>query len=152
MRPALLAATLGLTLATASAAAAGSIAVKGAWIRTPPPGAPTAAGYATITNNGISSDRLMRAYSPVAASVTPHQMSMTGGVMRMRPLPAGLPIGASATLSLSPNSDHLMLMGLKGPLKAGQHVRVVLMFQRAGDVPVDFVVRDDASGVGGMHM
>ena len=152
MRPALLAATLSLALGAASMAVAGSIAATGAWIRTPPPGAPTAAGYVTLTNHGISSDRLMGGHTAVAATVTPHQTSMTGGVMRMRPLPAGLPIGASASVSLSPNSDHLMLMGLKGVLKAGQHVRVVLMFQRAGDVPVDFVVRDDAGGVGGMHM
>jgi periplasmic copper chaperone A len=140
----------GLVLFTASLAAAATVEVRDAWIRTPPPGAPTAAGYATVTNHGISSDRLTGAYSGGAASVGLHQMSMAGGVMRMRPITGGLPIGASASVSLTPNGDHLMLTGLKAPLKAGQHVKIVLQFQRAGNVAADFVVRD--AGPGGMHM
>jgi copper(I)-binding protein len=149
MRALLFAAVASLVLAAASAAAAATVEVKDAWIRTPPPGAPTAAGYATLTNHEISSDRLMGAHS-AAAGVALHQMSMTGGVMRMRPVTGGLPIGASASVSLSPNGYHLMLTGLKAPLKAGQHVRIVLQFQRAGDIAADFVVRD--AGPGGMHM
>jgi periplasmic copper chaperone A len=143
MRSGLLAAAVGIALAAAGAAAAGTIEVRNAWIRTPPPGAPTAAGYVTLTNHGISSDRLMGGHSGVAASVAPHQMSMAGGVMRMRPITGGLPIGASATLSLGPSGNHLMLIGLKAPLKAGQHVKIVLQFQRAGDIAGDFVVRDN---------
>jgi copper(I)-binding protein len=74
--------------------------------------------------------------------------------MRMRPMTGGAPIGASATLKFSPSGDHLMLIGLKSPLKAGTHVRITLQFQRAGAVVGDFVVRDAAPGGGmaGMHM
>jgi copper(I)-binding protein len=137
----------------ASAAGAATIEVKGAWIRATPPGATTAAGYASLTNHGLSTDRLMGAHTAVAANVAPHQMSMAGGVMRMRPITGGLPIAASATVSLSPNGNHLMLTGLKRPLKVGSHVRIVLQFQRAGDVAADFVVRADApGGMAGMHM
>ena len=142
MRPALLAALSIVALLAVGAASAATIEVKDAWIRTPPPGAPTAAGYATIVNHAISSDRLTGAYSGAAASVGLHQMSTSGGVMRMRPITGGLALGASASLSLSPNGDHLMLTGLKAPLKAGQHVKIVLQFQRAGNVAADFVVRD----------
>jgi hypothetical protein len=124
--------------------------VKNAWIRTPPPSAPTAAGYAVITNHGIASDRLTGAYSAAAASVGLHEMDKQGGVMRMRPITGGLAIGASATVKLDPNGRHLMLTGLKKPLKAGQHVRIVLQFQRAGEVAADFVVRDAPAG--GMRM
>jgi copper(I)-binding protein len=146
----LAAAVLGLALFVATQAAAADIAVKGAWIRTPPPGAPTAAGYATITNHAISSDRLTGAYSGAAAGVGLHQMTTAGGVMRMRPVTGGLAIGAAASVSLAPNAYHLMLTGLKAPLKAGQHVRIVLQFQRAGNVATDFVV--GAGPPGGMHM
>jgi len=142
MRPLLFAAVTSLAVAAASLAAAATIEVKDAWIRTPPPGAPTAAGYVTVINHAISSDRLTGAYSGAAASVGLHQMSTSGGVMRMRPITGGLALGASASLSLSPNGDHLMLTGLKAPLKAGQHVKIVLQFQRAGNVAADFVVRD----------
>jgi len=154
MRLALLAALSAVALLTAGAAGAGTIEVKGAWIRTPPPGAPTAAGYATIVNHGISSDRLIGASTRAATGAQLHQMSTAGGIMRMRPMTGGAPIGASASLKLSPSGDHLMLIGLKSPLKAGAHVKITLQFQRAGAVVGDFVVRDaaPAGGMAGMHM
>jgi copper(I)-binding protein len=137
----------------ASVAAADTIEVKDAWIRTPPPGAPTAAGYATVVNHGISSDHIIGVSTRAAASAQLHQMSMAGGVMRMRPITGGLPIGASAAVKFTPNGDHLMLVGLKSPLKAGAHVKITLQFQRAGAVVADFVVRDAAPGaMGGMRM
>ena len=146
MRPSLPAVIALALLAGCSAqggvSAGSAIQVKDAWIRTPPPGAPTAAGYATIINRGIASDRLTGAYSGAAASVGLHEMDKAGGVMRMRPIAGGIAIGASATVKLEPNGRHLMLSGLKNPLKAGQHVRVVLQFQRAGQAPADFVVRN----------
>lgn len=132
-----------VTACSAQSAPSGvKIEVKNAWIRTPPPGAPTAAGYATITNHQISSDRLNGASTGVAASVSVHDMDKAGGVMRMRAVEGGLPIAASGTVTLAPNGRHLMLTGLKHPLKAGEHVRVVLRFERAGQVPAEFVVRD----------
>ncbi len=153
MRFAQLVALSAAALLTAGAASAATIEVKDAWIRTPPPGAPTAAGYATITNRGFTSDRLTGVRTAAAASADLHQMSMAGGVMRMRPITGGLPIGASATVKFGPNGDHLMLVGLRSPLKAGAHVKVTLQFQRAGAVVADFVVRDAApGGMAGMHM
>ena len=118
------------------------VQVKNAWIRTPPPGAPTAAAYASITNRAIASDRLTGAYTSAAASVGLHESTKQGGIMRMRPLAGGLAIGSSATITLAPNGRHLMLTGLKRALSAGQHVRIVLQFQRAGNVPAEFVVHD----------
>jgi copper(I)-binding protein len=147
-----LALAAALLLFSVAQAAAATVEVRNAWIPVPPPGAPTAAGYATITNRQISSDRLMGARSGAAASVALHQMSKSGGIMRMRPVTGGLAIGASATVTLAPAGYHLMLTGLKAPLKVGQHVRIVLQFQRAGDVAADFVVRAAGGGMGGMHM
>jgi copper(I)-binding protein len=150
MRPILAAILLALVATTAVAKPPG-IEVRGAWIRATPPGAPTAAGYVTITNTGPTTDRLMGGQASVAQTVQVHEMSMAGGMMRMRPIAGGLPIGASATVKLTPSGDHLMFIGLKGPLKPGQHVRVMLSFTRAGNVPVDFPVLAAAPG-GGMHM
>ena len=145
-------ATLALAgLGTGAAAQAAGIEVRNAWIPATPAGAPTAAGYATITNHGISSDRLTGGATTVAASVEVHEMSTAGGVMRMRPVAGGLAIGASASVTFDPGRYHLMLMGLKHPLAAGQHVRIVLHFTRAGDVPADFVVKPGGA-MAGMHM
>jgi copper(I)-binding protein len=151
------AALVCLSLALAAHAAAPSIVVRDAWIRATPSGAATAAGYGVITNRGPTTDRLMGASTAVAQSVEVHQMSTAGGIMRMRALPAGLPIAASGTVRLAPNGYHLMLTGVKRPLKAGEHVRLTLKFQRAGAVPVDFTVRSGepvktAGGMAGMHM
>jgi copper(I)-binding protein len=152
MRHLIAAAVAGVFLLAAGAASAADVDVSGAWIRTTPPGAVTAAAYATIANHGFS-DRLIDGRTVVAASVIPHQMLMTGGVMRMRPIVGGLGLSASQTVTLGPNGDHLMLLGLKQPLKAGQHVKIILDFKRAGAVPVDFLVRDTApGGMFGMHM
>jgi hypothetical protein len=153
MRPSLFASILALSLAAAGVAAAASIEVKDAWIRSTGPGAPTAAGYATIVNHDFTSDRLTGADTRVAASVQLHHMSTAGGIMRMRPIAGGLAMAGSATLRLTPNGDHFMLIAPKGPLKAGTHVKVTLEFQRAGRIAADFVVRDAApAGVAGMHM
>ena len=153
MRPCLLAAMSALCVVATGAACAATIEVRDAWVRTPPPGAPTAAGYATIINHGISSDRMTGASTRAAGSAQLHQMSMAGGIMRMRPMTGGAPIGASGSLKLAPSGEHLMLIGLKTPLKAGAHVTITLQFQRAGAVVADFVVRDAApSGMAGMRM
>jgi copper(I)-binding protein len=69
---------------------------------------------------------------------------MAGGMMKMRAMPRGLVVAGSSTVRLQPEGYHLMLAGLRRPLAAGQKVRITLRFQRAGDVPADFTVRDTA--------
>jgi hypothetical protein len=155
MRPFLagFALAFGLLAAFGVQAAPQGIEARDAWIRATPPGATTAAGYVTLTNHGISSDRLMGGQTRAAQSVEAHHTSMAGGMMRMRPIVGGLSIGAGATVKFEPAGDHLMLTGLKGPLQAGQHVKVTLNFTRAGAVVVDFLVRADApGGMGRMGM
>ena len=49
-----------------------------------------AAGYLRITNTGSEPDRLLSASMPLAGRGDVHEMSMQGGVMRMRPLAQGL--------------------------------------------------------------
>jgi periplasmic copper chaperone A len=149
MRPLVFSSLFGLAALAAGAAHAGDIEVRNAWIRATTAGMPTAAAYATITNHAISSDRLTGARTSAATSAELHQMTTSGGVMRMRAMLGGIPIGASASINLSPNGEHLMLVGVKGPLTAGAHVKITLQFQRAGSVVADFTVRYAAPG---MHM
>ena len=114
--------------------------VRDARIRTPPPGAPTAAGYAIITNASRQDDRLLGADSPAAASVEIHAMSMAGGIMRMRPVAEGLPVGSGRTVRLAEGGYHFMFVSPTRPLRLGQIVAVTLRFERAGRVPVAFKV------------
>ena len=43
-------------------------------------------------------------------------------------------------LRFAPGGYHLMLMGLKQPLVAGERFPLTLHFRKAGDVPVEIVV------------
>jgi copper(I)-binding protein len=128
------------------------IRVSGAWTPAPPPGAPTAAGYLTIVNEGSAPDRLLGGSSPAAVQVQLHSMSTEGGIMRMRPLAGGLPIAPHSTVKVQPGGAHLMLAGLKRPLKVGQHVPVTLDFARAGHLQVSFVVQPQGAGAPSMGM
>jgi hypothetical protein len=98
----------------------------------------------TITNTGAAADRLVSASSPAAGKVEIHEMSMQDNIMKMRELPRGLPIEAGKTVSLSPGGYHLMLLGLKAPLKKGDKITVTLNFEKAGKVDVTL----DVEGIG----
>lgn len=130
-----------------------SIEVEDAWCPPTPPGAPTAAGYLTIRNAGRAPDRLLDGSTTLAAVVQLHSMSTQGGVMRMRPMTGGLAVAGGATARVQPGDGlHLMLIGLKRPLRAGEHVPITLRFARAGAVRADFAVRPQLSATSGGQM
>lgn len=123
------AAALAALSITLSQAFATDVAVTGAWIRTPVPGAPAAAAYLTLTS--AHGGRLVAAATPAAAHADLHEMRMDGDVMRMRALDA-LALPASQAVSLAPNGNHLMLTGLKaGALKDGARVPLTLTVEDA---------------------
>jgi copper(I)-binding protein len=121
---------------------AGDLVVTNAWSRATPKGATIGVGYLELANQGKAPDRLLGASSPSAAKVEIHEMSMQGGVMRMRPLVGGLVI---ETVKLAPNGSHLMLIGLKSPLKKGDKVKAALNFEKAGKVEIEL----DVEAIGG---
>lgn len=119
----------------------GALEIRDAWSRATPHGAQVAAGYLTLVNTGREGDRLVSGSSPAADKVEIHTMSMEGGVMRMRPLPAGLEVKPGTTVELKPNGLHLMFMGLKEGLVPGQRIKATLVFEKAGATQVEFTVR-----------
>jgi periplasmic copper chaperone A len=65
--------------------------------------------------------------TPVAGESELHDMVMDGDVMRMRALDAlNLPAGQPVVLRPGPGGQHLMLMGLKRTLKAGDVLALTL--------------------------
>lgn len=121
-------------LAAGGAALAGDIEVVDAWSRPTPPGAEAGVVYFTITNRGRS-DRLVGASSPVAERAELHISQMEGGVMKMRPL-AAVEVKKGAPTSFEPSGRHVMLTGLRKPLKRGDAFPLVLRFAKAGSVKV----------------
>jgi periplasmic copper chaperone A len=120
---------------------AGDLVISQAWSRATPKGAKTGGGYLTIENRGSAPDRLIGGSADVAGSIQVHEMSMEGGVMKMRPVEKGLTIEPGKTVKLAPGGYHLMMMDLKAPLKQGEKVAVTLEFERAGKVPVSLDVQ-----------
>ena len=118
----------------------GAVTVEQPWSRATPHGADTAVGYLTIRNRGDAPDRLVSASSDIAGRVGPHSMVMTDGVMQMRALPQGIAIPPHGSAVLAPSGDHLMFEALKRPLRAEETFPATLTFEKAGPVPVTFMV------------
>ena len=119
---------------------AGDLAIERPWMRATPGGATVAGGYVRITNTGKAPDRLVGTSIPLAGRGEVHEMSMDGGVMKMRPVEGGLEIKPGQTVELKPGGFHLMFMDLRSGPKAGETIRGTLVFERAGTVAVEFAV------------
>lgn len=120
--------------------ASGSISVEKAWSRATPTGAKVAAGFVTIKNDGDAPDRLVSASADSAGETQIHQMSMAGGVMKMRPVPEGIVIPPKSSVVLEPNGYHLMFMDFAQPLKQGDSFPAKLNFEHSGSMDVTFEV------------
>lgn len=133
-----------LTVFAASASAheykLGTLEIKHPWTRATPKNAPVAGGYLKIINTGTTPDRLTGGSAEVAQKFEIHQMSMDGGVVKMRELKEGLEISPGATVELKPGSYHIMMMNLSRPLAKGDRVKGSLTFEKAGKIDVEFTV------------
>ncbi len=118
---------LGLVLAAAALPALAQTTVTDAWVRGTVAQQKATGLFATLTS--AQGGRLVSASSPVAAMVEIHEMKMEGDTMRMRALDAGLALPAGQPVQLKPGGLHVMLMGLKQPLGAGDVVPVTLVVE-----------------------
>ena len=128
--------TLGLAglLVHADDFSRGAVTVSQPYARATAPGQAVGGGFMTIANKGAD-DRLLSATSKLAKSIELHTMSMEGDVMRMRQVEA-IALPAGQRVEFKPGALHMMFMGLKAPLKAGDKVPVTLKFEKAGELKV----------------
>ncbi|MBA3941761.1 MAG: hypothetical protein C0520_11165 [Sphingopyxis sp.] len=105
------------------------------------------AAYVAIANLGTQPDRLLSARCACAARVELHRVVRQGEKVSMES-DWPLPVPPGGRTEIGPGTPlHLMLMGTTAPLAAGGSVAVILVFERAGAVRVDFrVVADSAKG------
>ena len=139
--PMLAGATLALAALVAQAqdAKIGAITITHAYARATVPGQPAGGAFLTIANAGAD-DKLLSARSGAAKSAELHTMKMDGDVMRMREVES-IDVPAGQTVELKPGNFHVMMMGLKAPLKAGDHFPLTLKFEKAGEVQVEVPVQ-----------
>lgn len=114
------------------------------WARATPPRASTAAVYLTLISP--TNDALTGASTPVAQKSGVHETRMEGNIMRMRAVEGGLDLPAGKPVTLAPDGYHIMLEGLKAPLKPGQSVPIRLTFRNAPPLDVQAQVRPIGTG------
>ena len=111
-------------------AAAGSalaqVNVSSAWARSTVPGQSGTGAFMTIVSK--DGGKLVGAASAVAGVVELHEMAMDNNVMKMRAIPA-LDLPAGREVQLKPGGYHVMLLDLKGQVKAGDVVPVTLVLE-----------------------
>ena len=143
-------ATFGLSLLLvafgADNAHAGDIEVANTWSRALPPMSSNGAVYFTIKNSGKLPDRLLGGSTAMAERAELHTHEMEGDLMHMRRVPS-IEVNPGDKRVLQPGEMHMMMIGLKGPLKAGERFPMMLEFERAGMIHVEVeVLAADASG------
>jgi hypothetical protein len=112
-----------------------SIVIEHPWSRATPAGAKNGAVYATVINSGNSDDSLIGAATPVGGQVQFHSVVEENGVSRMRELPA-VEVRPGAKVTFGPGGMHIMVVGLKEPLKEGQSFPMTMTFEKAGKIDV----------------
>lgn len=136
---------------------ASSVTIKDPWVKAADTG--MTAAFGTLGN---SSDQEVRVVSASAASVTAkaqlHEMAADdSGQMVMREKPNGIALPAGKSHELKPGGDHIMLLDLIKPVRAGDDVRITLTFADKSTKSFTAPARsfsgaaeDYTSGTGGM--
>ena len=113
--------------------------VRNGYVRGLPPGSANTSAYMTLVNTSDQDMVLTGATSPASASVTLHKSVEHGGMMSMEPV-TSVTLPAHGKLELKSGGMHLMLMGLKRPLREGYNVKLTLQFEGGFLLPVELPV------------
>lgn len=146
VKPMFSAVLLGLALALAACdsgtgTAAQSVKVEKVYARAVPPGQANSAAFMILSNTSGHAYSVTAAASPVANTVELHTHTNVNGVMEMRQVPK-IDIPANGSTELKPGGLHVMLIGLKQELKAGDKTSVTLTFDDGTTTTVDAPVQD----------
>ncbi len=111
------------------------VSVTHAWA---PPSMAQTNGVGFLTLNASGDDALIGVESDCCKIIEMHEMTMKNDVMRMRRVEK-IALPDHEDVKLKSGGYHLMLIGLKKPLEAGDKIPVTLNFEHAK--PVDAVLQ-----------
>ena len=112
----------------AAQACAGDVTVSDAWTRATAPGQESAALQFSIVSQKEA--QLVKVSTPVAGVAEIHSMTHDNGVMKMHAIES-LPLPAGKTVDLGASGNHVMLLNLKHPFKAGESLPFTVTVQFA---------------------
>lgn len=126
---------------TTPTSAPSALAVSQPWVKAAPSG--MTGGFGVLKNTSDADITVTGASTPAARMVELHETAMgPNGAMQMQAKPGGFVIPAGGELNLEPGANHLMLMGLTGPITAGADVRFTLALAGGGSFEFTAVAKD----------
>lgn len=118
------------------------IVVDEVWGRPSPSSASNAAFYMAIKNNGQDEDTLIGASIDICGATELHLSSIDdAGVMSMQQVEQ-ISVPAGETSTLEPGGLHVMCIDRQADLTPGDGVIISLSFDRAGEIVVEAVIRE----------
>ena len=128
-------------------ALADGIMVHDAYARASGKSAKSGAAFMMLENTSTTDDRLIDARSDTAKRVELHtHKENADGVMQMIHVEEGFALPAGGSHALKRGGDHVMLMGLNGPLNQGDTVTLTLVFEQAGEMTIEVPVDNKRKG------
>ena len=140
-------------LAALPSLAAAQMQVTDPYGRAASPMSASGAAFMAVTNPTDTDDRILAATSDIAERVELHTHIQTSdGVMQMVHLEDGIPLPAGETGLLERGGLHVMLRGIRQPLKQGDTFTLTLEFETAEPVTVTVPIDlQRMPGQGGMQ-
>ena len=133
-----------LSIASIAAVFGADVEIEGAYARASIPNVPNSAAFFVIKNNSDKDIAITSANSDIAEKNELHTHIKENKMMKMMKIEK-LVVPAKSSLELKSGGNHVMLMGLKKELKAGDEISLELSFSDGDKKNIKVPVKDLAS-------
>ena len=133
-----------LSIVSIAAVFGADVEIDGAYARASIPNVPNSAAFFVIKNNSDKDIAITSANSDIAEKNELHTHIKENQMMKMMKIEK-LVVPAKSSLELKSGGDHVMLMGLKKELKAGDEISLKLSFSDGDKKKIKVPVKDLAS-------
>jgi copper(I)-binding protein len=128
----------------APAAPAEQITVADPWVKTAESG--MTAVFGTFTTAGNTPVTIVSAQTSASPRTELHEVVMSDGAMKMRPKEGGFLVEPGTPHVLAPGGDHIMIMDLAAPIRAGDQVDVTLSLSDGSTTSFRALAKDTTGG------
>lgn len=148
--------TLFFAVAALSAQAEDSkqpLQVKEVWATPTFPMAMMGAAYITLQNGAQNTVKIsgLSLDPKIASSVELHESYLDGEMAKMRELSMPYAVLPGETVTFQPGGKHIMIMGLKGPLAAGNVFSLTLHFEDGGSQTIEVPIKESGEADSTVH-
>jgi copper(I)-binding protein len=127
-----------------SPTASSGISVTDPWVKSAD-GEMTAV-FGTFTALGSTPVTIVSAQTSASPRTELHEVVMSDGAMKMRPKQGGFVVEPGTPHTLAPGGDHIMIMDLASPIRAGDQVEVTLNLADGTTTSFTALAKDTTGG------